>query len=157
MPKSNTASYDASRAGIAVASPTHNRTREARAGERHHAGVERFVRLLREAGIKGHRKPFHDLRHTFATDLLLARVPIFRVSRWLGHASIQIACDTYGHLLPDPDEHTIVDALDGLMADAAGHDLVTETPTESGRGRRRLTALMLGAAVGGGTSSSPVG
>ena len=86
---------------------------------------DRFIRMIRKAKITGHPKPFHDLRHTFATDLLLAGVPILKVSRWLGHASIQITCDTYGHLLPDPGEHGVVDALDGLTAVTVGHDLVT--------------------------------
>ena len=80
---------------------------------------------MKSTGIEGHPKPFHDLRHTFATDLLLAGVPIFKVSRWLGHSSIQITCDTYGHLLPDPEEHGVVDALDGLTMVTVGHNLVT--------------------------------
>ena len=86
---------------------------------------DRFIRKIRKAKITGHPKPFHDLRHTFATDLLLAGVPILKVSRWLGHTSIQITCDTYGHLLPDPGEHGVVDALDQLTAVTFGHDLVT--------------------------------
>ena len=86
---------------------------------------DRFKRIVKGAGIDGHRKPFHDLRHTFATDLLLAGVPIFKVSRWLGHSSIQITCDTYGHLLPDPEEHGVVDALDSLTMVTIGHNLVT--------------------------------
>ena len=57
-------------------------------------------RVLAAAQIEDLR--IHDLRHTFATHLLLAGVPVLKVSRWLGHTSIQITCDTYGHLLPDP-------------------------------------------------------
>ena len=86
---------------------------------------DRFKRVLKAAEISGHPKPFHDLRHTFATDLLLAGIPIFKVSRWLGHSSIQITCDTYGHLLPDPEEHGVIDALDGLTLVTNGHNLVT--------------------------------
>ena len=45
------------------------------------------------------------------------------MSRWLGQTSIQITCDRYGHLLPDPGEHGVVDALDQLTAVTVGHDL----------------------------------
>jgi integrase len=44
---------------------------------------------------------FHAMRHTCATTLLAAGVPLFDVSRVLGHASIKITADTYGHLAPD--------------------------------------------------------
>ena len=52
--------------------------------------------------------PFHDLRHTFASDLLGADAPMLEVSRWLRPASIQTTIDTYGPLA-DPDEHETVD------------------------------------------------
>jgi hypothetical protein len=54
---------------------------------------------------------------------LVGGIPIFKVSRWLGHASIQLTCDVYGHLLTDPDEHDVVDALDALTAATVGHKL----------------------------------
>jgi integrase len=43
----------------------------------------------------------HDLRHTHASQLLAAGVPIHIVQARLGHSSIQVTVDTYGHLLPD--------------------------------------------------------
>lgn len=45
----------------------------------------------------------HVFRHTFATWKLRAGVPIALVSRWLGHASIQMTVDIYGHI--DGGEH----------------------------------------------------
>ena len=42
----------------------------------------------------------HAFRHTFATLKLRAGVSIALVSRWLGHASIQLTVDTYGHIEP---------------------------------------------------------
>lgn len=45
----------------------------------------------------------HVFRHTFATWKLRAGVPITLVSRWLGHSSIQMTVDTYGHI--DGGEH----------------------------------------------------
>lgn len=44
---------------------------------------------------------FHDLRHTAATHLLQAGVPVQHVQRILRHASITITVDTYGHLLTE--------------------------------------------------------
>jgi hypothetical protein len=48
---------------------------------------------------------------------------MLKVSRWLGHASIQTTVDTYGHLLPDPGEHETVDRLDALGTN--GHKMGT--------------------------------
>lgn len=41
---------------------------------------------------------FHGLRHTCATNLIRAGVPLAHVSRILRHSSIRITADTYGHL-----------------------------------------------------------
>ncbi len=43
----------------------------------------------------------HDLRHTYASLALQRGVPLLVVSRQLGHSSIAITADLYGHLLPD--------------------------------------------------------
>lgn len=56
----------------------------------------------------------HTLRHTFATQSLLNGVPIHVVSRSLGHSSIAITADTYGHLTDDAAASaaaTVADAL----------------------------------------------
>jgi integrase len=48
------------------------------------------------------RRGPHVLRHTFATHALMYwRWDIARLSKWLGHESIQITVDTYGHLMPE--------------------------------------------------------
>lgn len=46
----------------------------------------------------GLRPRFHDLRHTAATLLLAQRVPLAEVQQILGHSSIQVTKDIYGHL-----------------------------------------------------------
>jgi integrase len=58
-----------------------------------------FRPLLKKAGLPLIR--IHDLRHTAATLLLLAGVHPKVVSEMLGHASIAITLDLYGHVLPD--------------------------------------------------------
>lgn len=59
-----------------------------------------FRRCLKQAGIL-RRLRIHDLRHTYASLALQRGVPLLVVSRQLGHASIAITADVYGHLLPD--------------------------------------------------------
>lgn len=53
------------------------------------------------AGTLRQAPRIHDLRHTHASWLLAAGVPIHVVQARLGHESIQTTVDTYSHLLPD--------------------------------------------------------
>jgi integrase len=43
---------------------------------------------------------FHTLRHTFASWLRLAGVPLDRIQYWLGHASI-VTTEKYAHIVPE--------------------------------------------------------
>jgi integrase len=45
---------------------------------------------------------FHDLRHTFASMMLLAGVHPKIVSEALGYASVAFTLDTYSHVIPNP-------------------------------------------------------
>ncbi|HSQ85753.1 MAG TPA: site-specific integrase, partial [Desulfobacterales bacterium] len=57
-----------------------------------------WKRLLKKAGIREMR--LHDIRHTFASLLLSnGESPVY-VKEQLGHSSIQITVDIYGHLIP---------------------------------------------------------
>lgn len=58
-----------------------------------------FSRLIDKLNIPPLR--FHDLRHTFASRALSRGVPLLTVSRMLGHASISITADIYGHPTDD--------------------------------------------------------
>ena len=42
----------------------------------------------------------HDARHTFASLLIAAGEDPKRIQSYLGHASITVTFDIYGHLLP---------------------------------------------------------
>ncbi len=42
---------------------------------------------------------FHDLRHSFASNLLGAGVSAEKVAEWLGHKDTRLVHSTYGHLL----------------------------------------------------------
>jgi Phage integrase family len=57
-----------------------------------------FEPALRRAGLPKIR--FHDLRHTFASLLIAQGEHPKLISEQLGHASVQITLDRYGHLLP---------------------------------------------------------
>lgn len=58
-----------------------------------------FSRLVDRLSIPSLR--FHDLRHTFASRALSDGASLFHVSRMLGHASISITADIYGHPIDD--------------------------------------------------------
>lgn len=53
---------------------------------------------LEHAGLR--RIRFHDLRHTFGSLLNQDGASLAYVKEQMGHSSIQVTVDTYGHLLP---------------------------------------------------------
>jgi len=70
-----------------------------------------FYRCLDFAELR--RVRFHDLRHTFASLLIQQGESLVYVKDQLGHHSIQITVDTYGHLVPGGNRQA-VDRLDDI-------------------------------------------
>ena len=68
-----------------------------------------FHKALAKAGLR--RIRFHDLRHTFASRLLQNGESIVYVKDQMGHHSIKVTVDIYGHLVPGANK-AAVDRLD---------------------------------------------
>jgi len=67
--------------------------------------------LLAKASLRHIR--IHDLRHTFASLLIQNGESLAYVKEQMGHHSIKITVNTYGHLVPGGNK-AAVDKLDGL-------------------------------------------
>lgn len=62
------------------------------------------------------RYSFHELRHAAASGWIANRIDLKRLQVWIGHESIQLTLDTYGHLLADQER-------DAELAVLASRDL----------------------------------
>jgi integrase len=56
-----------------------------------------FGKMARQAGLENVR--FHDLRHTFASLMLLRGAKPKVISEALGHASVAFTMDVYSHII----------------------------------------------------------
>jgi len=56
-----------------------------------------FAKIVKKAGLEHLR--FHDLRHTFASLMLIAGVHPKIVSEMLGHSSVAFTLDVYSHVV----------------------------------------------------------
>ena len=73
-----------------------------------------FQKVCRKAGL-GDWHP-HELRHSAASLMLAQGVKIQVVSQVLGHSSIRMTADVYGHLL-DPDRKEAASAMGAMLWD----------------------------------------
>ena len=58
---------------------------------------------MQRAGLEVQPR-FHDLRHTCVALLVAEGAHQLTIMRRLGHSSIQVTLDTYGHLFPELEE-----------------------------------------------------
>ena len=82
---------------------------------------------LEQAGLRKFR--FHDLRHTFGSLLIQAGVSPAYVQKQMGHRSIQVTIDVYGHLIPG-ENVAWIDTLDNTPKKVAATD-ANRTQTQS--------------------------
>jgi integrase len=76
-----------------------------------------FRPVLLKSGIRQVR--LHDLRHTYGSLLLQRGASLVYVKDQLGHSSIQVTADIYGHLVPGADVR-FADLLDRADPEATG-------------------------------------
>jgi integrase len=91
------------------------------------ASCRRFQPALRVAGLP-EGLGFHDLRHTCASLLIAQGAHPKAIQLHLGHSSIQITMDCYGHLFPDELGH-LADRLDAAHAAATDPARTSEGET----------------------------
>jgi len=60
--------------------------------------VDRAKRKRKEAGLNS--IGLHEARHTYASMMIAAGVNAKALSEFMGHASITVTIDRYGHLIP---------------------------------------------------------
>lgn len=87
---------------------------------------ERANKAEREAAEDDEREPdplrritLHECRHTFASLLIDAGVNPKAIQTFMGHATIDVTFDTYGHLIPGSREQAR-ELVDSYLAAAAG-------------------------------------
>ena len=96
-----------------------------------------FYTLLKTSGLR--RIRFHDLRHTFASLLLQQGESPVYVKEQMGHSSIQITVDLYGHLIPGGNKQA-VDRLDGSVDKASSEAESATQPQPDGMDGREERA-----------------
>lgn len=86
-------------------------------------------RVIRATGLP--RIAFHDLRHSFASQLVMAGVPIRAVQEFLGHQTLQMTM-RYSHLSPQATQSYIA-SLDSASASALDTGFPPVVGPKSGR------------------------
>ena len=79
--------------------PEHLHTPEAKLEQSLTTFDQQFGKLIAKANVP--RIKFHGLRHTSATLLIAAGVPMPVVAERLGHSKVSMTADVYAHVLPD--------------------------------------------------------
>jgi integrase len=77
--------------------------------------TRQFLPMLENAQLK--RRGLHSLRHAAASVWIHQSIDLKRLQTWMGHGSIQLTLDRYGHLLKD-------EGRDAALAAAAQRELL---------------------------------
>ncbi len=68
--------------------------------------------LWQKAGMRS--IGFHELRHTYASFMIAAGVDAKALSQFMGHSTISVTLDRYGHLMPGSEQEA-AELLDGYL------------------------------------------
>ncbi len=79
--------------------------REGNPLDMHNVKNRHYYKCLEKAGLR--RIRFHDLRHTFASLLIQNGESLAYVKDQLGHSSIKLTVDVYGHLVPGANRQAV--------------------------------------------------
>jgi len=86
-----------------------------------------FTRIAKRAGLRGVR--FHDLRHTFASLMLLRGAKPKVISEALGHSSVAFTMDVYSHIIEGMQEDAMA-LLDEVLPEGVNKNVVAKlSPT----------------------------
>ncbi len=88
-----------------------------------------WLPALRRAGIPAPIPRPHDLRHTAASLAIQAGAHPKAIQSMLGHSSITITLDRYGHMFPSVAE-SLAEAVDGRFREAAARSAATSVQPE---------------------------
>jgi integrase len=80
-----------------------------------------YLKACDKAGLR--RRRFHDTRHTFASILLMAGESPAYVKEQLGHSSIKVTVDVYGHFIPGANRQAV-----NKLPSLASRERSAETP-----------------------------
>ncbi len=86
-----------------------------------------FARTAKRAGLENVR--FHDLRHTFASLMLLRGAKPKVISEALGHASVAFTMDVYSHIIEGMQEDAMALLDEVLPAGVSQKSNANLTPT----------------------------
>ena len=109
-------------------------------GKPYKSNKRSFGTALKKAGIQDFR--FHDLRHTFASQLIMAGVDISTVRELLGHKSLKMTM-RYAHLAPGHKRKAVI-TLDKLLTKPQEEDILLDknltmtTPAKPTTSRKSL-------------------
>ena len=82
-----------------------------------------FADIVKRSGLEHLR--FHDLRHTFASLMLLRGAKPKVISEALGHASVAFTMDTYSHIIEGMQEDAMA-LLDEVIPSGVGRKIEKE-------------------------------
>jgi len=110
-----------------------------------------FLPAVEFAGLRRFR--FHDLRHTFGSLLIQNGASLAYVKEQMGHSSIQVTVDTYGHLIPGAN----VNWVDSLDAKTTPQQSATQTQPPGRDENAYASQVVDGFGGGGWTRTNDLG